>query len=432
DQDEDTELPSKKSRTSTDVDDRVHTIEDAVRKARLRKALVDGEADLALLILEERAKVLSYVGNTARNSDYYTISAVARNLRKSKAKIRDMDVISAPPGSKFPVIEKKELYVRDEYKTLHDDLVTRLRDTEDTEENMSNRIIVTGTPGIGKSAFLVYFSIRLLSEYIGDEPPIIIFQSKWGTTCYAFGGDSIVRGTRGVFKNFLDLPETWYLVDSSPVLELSQSRAIFSASPNELEDTLKEVVKQRPLFYHMTPWELSELKELRNAVSKFQSVSPELLVRLYDKIGGIPRYVLEIPALTLGKNRFNGDTKMAESEAYDRVKKAILYVKDSALLLQLFALGKDSLEHSGCILHRWPKDNHRDYYLKWGSPHIMDEIVRQLKERSWSQVLQDLVQGDKDISKGPLFEVYVHHLTRKGGFNFETKGLTPNLPAGSL
>ncbi|KAF9437087.1 hypothetical protein BGZ76_002053 [Entomortierella beljakovae] len=118
----------------------------------------------------------------------------------------------------------------------------------------------------------------------------------------------------------------------------------------------------------MAPWELEELERLRTIVSGFHSVPPELLIDLYIKIGGVPRYVLETPALTLSGKRFGGDIEMVEREAYDHVKKAI------------------------------------------------------------DKVLHNLVHGDKDISKGPLFELYTH-LANKEDVDFETKDLASNLPA---
>ncbi|KAF9352097.1 hypothetical protein BGX26_010024 [Mortierella sp. AD094] len=72
------------------------------------------------------------------------------------------------------------------------------------------------------------------------------------------------------------------------------------------------------------------------------------------------------------------------------------------------------------------------YYLKWASPHVQAEIVTQLEDKSWSEVLKDLVAGGKDIAKGPLFELYVHHIFRKGGVSFEIKSLTPNSKTGVL
>ncbi|KAF9079547.1 hypothetical protein BGX27_006290, partial [Mortierella sp. AM989] len=128
--------------------------------------------------------------------------------------------------------------------------------------------------------------------------------------------------------------------------------------------------------------------------------------------------------------------------------------KDPPTLLQCFAQGKDTLESSGRILHRWPMDNHQNYYLKWASPHVQAEIVKQLEDKSWKELLKDLVTGGKDIARGPLFELYVPYsvshrifesvrgqckMSRntlctpylpKRRLRFEIKSLTPNSKTG--
>ncbi|KAF8420463.1 hypothetical protein EV426DRAFT_576403 [Tirmania nivea] len=40
------------------------------------------------------------------------------------------------------------------------------------------KIAITGTPGIGKSCFLLYFILRLLYESTDDEPNIVIFHPE--------------------------------------------------------------------------------------------------------------------------------------------------------------------------------------------------------------------------------------------------------------
>ncbi|KAF9895839.1 hypothetical protein BX616_008725, partial [Lobosporangium transversale] len=100
---------------------------------------------------------------------YYSIVSVACELRNSGG-IKDSKLLTAPEGRIFPVAGTRHLYIRDEYKELYDHITS----TFSTPHGASlNRLFVTGTPGIGKSAFLVYFAIRLLAEHDEENPPII-------------------------------------------------------------------------------------------------------------------------------------------------------------------------------------------------------------------------------------------------------------------
>ncbi|KAF9353388.1 hypothetical protein BGX26_008849 [Mortierella sp. AD094] len=138
----------KRDRDEEDSDNtgRAYTIEDAFRKARLaNKSLVDGEADLPLLSLKERAKVLSYIGKSAKNNMFRSIPAAASVLRTSKTKVQDKDVMTAPKNKEFPLVETTGLFARAEYCGLYDDNASRFNRSK---KNAENRIVVAGTPGV--------------------------------------------------------------------------------------------------------------------------------------------------------------------------------------------------------------------------------------------------------------------------------------------
>ncbi|KAG0345685.1 hypothetical protein BGZ54_005463, partial [Gamsiella multidivaricata] len=163
---------------------------------------------------------------------------------------------------------------------------------------------------------------------------------------------------------------------------------------------------------------------------------PDFMEKLYVKMEGVPRYVLQFPWVILGRDK--NATAEAEDEAYRGVDEAIKCVKNPAMLLECFAHGRDSLEFSSRILHRWPTADNKSYYLAWASPHIQQEIVIQLKEKSWAVLLRNLVHGGQETARGPLFELYVYYIFRKGGLSFEIKDLETgtacahlNIPANS-
>ena len=120
----------------------------------------------------------------------------------------------------------------------------------------------------------------------------------------------------------------------------------------------------------------------------------------------------------------NDPHSLARSAAYRRVKGAIDKIKEPLVLMQYFAQGKDSLEFSSCLLHRWPSDDrHADFRLEWASAHIADEVRKLLQDTTWQEILKRLVTDIAGNARGPMFELYVRHILRKGGCEFEIKDL---------
>lgn len=257
------------------------------------KAVVKGRYDLSLLNSEERVTLLGVLGQDIGWTDSFEpLARTAHELRNSC--LGDMDIISTSGNSTFPIVQASDLYVRETYKELY----AKILDTFEKKQG-EKQIVVTGTSGIGKSVFLVYLAIRLLAESDCDNPPIIIFHTKQSTKCLAYGGLSTVRyGDIKDFAPFLTLPETWYLVDSSPEPVLNQARTVLAASPKTLfskASPYQDVDKDVAWRYYMAPWSLEELTHCRDSVEDFNIVPSEMMEELYSKIGGVPRYVLARP-----------------------------------------------------------------------------------------------------------------------------------------
>ena len=90
----------------------------------------------------------------------------------------------------------------------------------------------------------------------------------------------------------------------------------------------------------------------------FPNVPQDLMERLYAKMGGVPRYILQASETEFVRNP--NDIITAEDKAFSRVRRAIDEVKDASKLLEYIGQAKDSLEFSSRLLHRWPHlDNNR-------------------------------------------------------------------------
>ncbi|OAQ25248.1 hypothetical protein K457DRAFT_1835879 [Linnemannia elongata AG-77] len=381
--------------SSTRKRHRPHTLMDAIEDAGLAEiAIVDDEFDLSRLDNKQRVVLLGCIGQMVSRSDtFYSLSSTAREFQGTNMKV--MDKISAPHGTKLPVVNTNELFIRETYKELHDTILGRFDNARAGNETQ-NQIVVTGTSGIGKSAFLVYFAIRLLAESDDDNPLMIIFHTKRSSKCYAFGGRSAVRsGDIKDFEPFLSLPDTWYFVDSSPDPVLDRAKTVISASPKTLfseAHQYQDVDKGVAWRYYMAPWSLEELTMCRTNVTSFQVVPLEAMEDLYAKIGGVPRYVLERPMKEL--NLIPDDLESAKAMACERLGQALDRVKDPVMLMQFFAQGKDTLDFSSRLIHRWPTNGHRT-----------------------------LIADPSGSSSGIMFEAYVLRVFREGGHIFEIKDL---------
>ena len=121
-----------------------------------------------------------------------------------------------------------------------------------------NYITVTGTPGIGKSVFYIYFFQRWMRENRGS---VIVTAS--------FTRDRKLKSCR-VFMNSLsegekrstipDIDGALYLYDGAPDVEPDEAKMVCFTSPNiSWLRSVRRSAEHRKLF--MPPWALDELQE---------------------------------------------------------------------------------------------------------------------------------------------------------------------------
>ena len=176
----------------------------------------------------------------------------------------------------FPVIKQNALFVRKCYHELYD-IITKLPIAGVPDL----RILLTGTPGIGKSTFLIYFIIRYLYESTrapNSSKGVLIFQPAQSVgEFYAFASPNIVRkGTYSDFEAFFLLSTTWYLVDWKPKFKPKDTPAatLFALSPNSIQDDeFKDFEKVLSRCFCMPVWTYDELEECRDNVEVVKEFS---------------------------------------------------------------------------------------------------------------------------------------------------------------
>ncbi|PKY52515.1 hypothetical protein RhiirA4_470194 [Rhizophagus irregularis] len=281
------------------------------------------------------------------------------------------DIIRGKNGN-LAVIGESALYVRRAYKDLY--LLV-------TDPDPDSKFIITGTSGVGKTCFLLYLLIQLLCN---DDNVTIIFQPRDGKTCYCFKGSNLETGKIDDFSDDLYSPKTWYLVDSKqPSIDPKSSnsaRTVVAASPNSLnnskfQDFAKDVVNR----YYMPPWTIEELKACQKHI--FKQVPEDMMLEMFDRAGGVPRYVLRLPARVIKKHKNINNSEVWDkiiNKSMEQIEDAILEVKSFDDLILCFTGNTNYAKISSLIIHQWPDPSYEDYYFKWASNYIYESVMRKL------------------------------------------------------
>lgn len=184
--------------------------------------------------------------------------------------------------AKIPSTKFTALYIRDSYKSIASQIQPGI-----------NKVIITGTPGIGKSLFLIYLLWKLVTTgkrvLFMYHAYTIYYDGEGGIFC--FGSDALPTDADDSFWN-----ETlWCLFDAKEgksvhlgCLPYPLCTFVLSTSPRR--DIVNDFQKPpRPQVFYMSLWTEAELTKI--ASSHFPSRTHWL--HRFQILGGIPRYVLE-------------------------------------------------------------------------------------------------------------------------------------------
>ena len=179
------------------------------------------------------------------------------------------------------------IYIRDCYKELYD--VYMKYEEKTLEEQISYpssipHVYLTGSPGIGKTSFLLYLLHLMLKE-----KRKIIFGSKFikGFLYWDSPTSVVYLEENDIVKYYKDRNIT-FLMDSREI-KTAFGPCIICSSPRS--DIAKQYRKTAYTLY-MPVWEWDEIQHLHNAVYS-NKISKMYLKARYFIAGGIPRYLFE-------------------------------------------------------------------------------------------------------------------------------------------
>jgi hypothetical protein len=293
-------------------------------------------------------------------------------------------------------------FVRPCYQEYYDEIMDRFSRSAPLTINY---ISITGTPGIGKSVFYLYF----LNKYRFENPEKSVITASFGKSqdlkdCQLFRPNGIVekcRDTNGkpIIPEFdtvswpKDIICDLYLYDGPPNQPPLHFKMIAFTSPNFtwLEAMRKEQSHSR---LYMPNWDLIELFHAQKALGL--NIDEEEIQRRYAVFGGSPRYCLSMD-----------DEYIKEGE--EEITKAIETIRGFNELKKLFhgIASEDKVVH--CLMNYIPRENPRFADLVPASLSISLRLRKQLDTRLTDMQLS-LMGGSKEASpfSGWLLEGFVH------------------------
>ncbi|CAG8537341.1 17384_t:CDS:10 [Acaulospora morrowiae] len=249
------------------------------------------------------------------------------------------------------------------------------------------------------------------------------------------------------FKDYLGREEVWYIVDA---LEPMQCRAkiILICSPQKkyykIFDQLGIDIRYMPV------WSLTELNLCRDNIRIFQHLTRKTVRELYNKWGGIPRYVLFHALDSVQQSLLENAINLFDDKILNFVGEITDDNYNSSACHELVHIctnvpgeGEEDEENESGVpsmstVPTVTKPNKRKgiagrYYegvpfykkctLEFASDHVSEKVVDRLS-RNYKYDLQNFVNTSDDISeystlRGAIFERLAHQrLLRGGKFNF--------------
>ncbi|GFR52076.1 hypothetical protein Agub_g14599 [Astrephomene gubernaculifera] len=282
--------------------------------------------------------------------------------------------------------------------------------------NLYRRFLVTGTPGIGKSCFVVPLLGWLAKKENVIKVVVELNQKRYlFTTSSSHHGPDVEEGGISDFEQELEDTNVWWIVDTGPAL-YRPANTIFIASLDQNRcKGFQKFLGSTTLY--MPVWSDDEMQQCRKRL--FPTLQEARFLELQSRWGNIPRYVLE-----KAENRVvqaSLETALGSCD-WDTVLKCINETDNaphaSHQLLQLQVL--DLIEYDQMV-------------MKPASPYV----ARKLVEKAGSAHVQDLVQ----LSLGTpayagaaraFYASYVHRRFQEGG-TFNVRRLDkPHQPTAML
>lgn len=295
-------------------------------------------------------------------------------------------------------------------------------------EKLMQQMILSGTPGTGKSFFTRYFLWRLLHPdgiRIKTLPDAIVYSndpiSRKGWVYrqgHFYKSEDLAKWmASNECDEILDDKDAWLINDGVIPPEKPRCKILVITSPGNLTKDFRGA----KVFYESSPFEIYfptwSFEECAIAGALIHGIKKEDILQLkkrYIKYGGIPRFVIEWQQTKPSANPLGNAIVSAD------IHKA---VND---------LGSSEFDHSavsGKIIHMVPSPDYRSFTYEWASTEIMEMCFARLFVVSKSKVSCLLNSGQglhMGTLYGILFEPWVHRKIAEQGLAVRVRPLQSN------
>ena len=184
----------------------------------------------------------------------------------------------------------KFIYIHPSWPQLYERIKYNLH------EHRKDHILVTGTPGLGKSMFSYYYMWRAITQ---ENIALLHYQTELGvvklysiSTVLPVADTGICRKGLPFFVDIMPPSEPYsYAEPDLTAVERSSYTIIFS-SPDKRR--FKEFMKdQDRITYIIEPWSEEEIGEAWRLVPSFSQVPKDVVTSQYAMYGGMPRFVFD-------------------------------------------------------------------------------------------------------------------------------------------
>ncbi len=319
--------------------------------------------------------------------------------RLSQGIIKDNAIDLSPSTALGMENLPSKVYVRKHYEGIYNQML---------KLSPKYRVIIRGTPGIGKSMFAVYLM------YCHRDKGCIVYHPRNKDTLYVYNsGLTVYKCSKGSLwlDHWLRISTTLYIVDGAvPAYDSAvHCNCVMITSPNNKLENEYNKAAATPLI--MPPWTLDELKDCCSLV--YPNVELALVSELYDKWGGVPRYVLEF-----------ANNKIKQRD----LKSALVQINVNALrdcVGQTAA--PDTISHR--LIHIMPSADYLTPTLVFASTYVAEQIVIRLIEHDKARMIEWINSSSGQTSvaalRGTMFERIGHTLLASGG-TFDYRELNDN------
>jgi len=268
------------------------------------------------------------------------------------------------------------------------------------------RVLLRGTPGIGKT----HFSLLLVLRLVAEGKTVVYMRGVKDSSALFY----LILTPTGLLETdrhpaalpYLRDEATIFVVDAKEPKNMEQVNAttILVSSPQHgnYEEFIKGLPSQSIFF--MPPWSLEEIQRCNELIYHRDAGK---LKRGFEMVGGVPRHLLT-----------NAEVEIRE--VLDAiVVTARLSWEDIQSNLQV------NSKVSGKVFHLVPSADYRSFEYRFASSYVEDELFSRVEEKSESDLCR-LVSESSRLGvmgglRGVLFERLAHlRLVRGGTFRIRS------------